>query len=792
MATHSIFGDGPPSGVTTNNGDSAAVNLGTAFQLVEGVSDWAVLGAKVWIPADSNTPTTGLKAHLWAGSNIATATQLATADFATITKGAWNEVQFSGAQVIDPDTKYWMSVYFPGGCYPSKPSVFTSAVQSPTNDVLSGAAATQVTPGNGVYAYGAAGTAPINASTSQTWYGVDVLVADSGGGGRIVVDEVGVTDAVSAIRTGLPATVTFSGSATDTLGATAFDTAVAPVAAGTSAHVATHTMYDNNVVYGSALSQDIRGPVQTVAAAQEIGVTFWLDRPCRGVGAKIWKHPNAAGTIPVTLWTKTGTSLATTTVTWVADAGGYRTITFPTPATLDKDVEYRISYHAANGMYGKSDWVFNAQDILDPPFKVIAVGNGTVGGSCVANGTAHTFPTAYHHANFYIHPTVEWDVELPADAPGYMDQWPNYNPSATFPMGVFYADPPWFEDYCSIGVTTFVGIPTIVAGYREAILATGCDVWASAGENGEGAQYMLSDPELAQHIVGYFLVDEPDLAGTYKKPQYVRDVVSRLRAIDSTRPTMQNFGYGLSKMSGWFFLQIGMTINDAVAEWMEHVEIPDVTSLDHYNLMPPDFQGYEGVWTYPRFITRLKTMTSNKKPIWGYVETTGPIPNNPTPAQVKQATWAQIIAGAQGIVFFDHRFPNVSVTLDFAALLHDPPMRAAVQELCTTVHAMGGALLAGEKGYVTAVTSSNTTAGPMGGTYGVPIHTRSVSDATYRYVLAQAIRPGATTGTITVPSAANKTLTVLNENRTINVGSDGVITESFAADYSFHLYRWTP
>lgn len=795
MAIHSIFGSSPPSGgVVTNNSDTGSVNLATAFHLLSGVSGWAVTGVKFWLPSDSNSQLTGHKAYLWAGSNMNTATLVATADFGTVAKGAWNEVSFSAPEEMDIDTTYWASVYFPNGCYPSKANTFDTTVTSPTTNVLNGAAYNVVTPGNGAFAYGAPGTRTTDGSGNHGWYGVDVLVSDTGGGGRQVVDHVGVTDSVSAVRSGLPTTVHFSGSATDSVGSATSATATVNVGSGTSIHTVKYTMQDNSIIFGSALNPgEFRGPVPTTGGAQEIGTTFWVDRDCRCTGVKIWKHPDAAGSIPVTLWTKDGLTLATTTVTWTADAGGHRTITFPSPVNLSTTQEYRVSYFAANGMHGRNDWFFNAQDTIDPPFTVIAVGNGVVGGSCVG-GSTHSFPATYHHANFYVNPTVEWDTDLPKAAPGYMQQWPNYQPSATFPMAVFYADPPWFEDYCSIGVTTFVGIPIAVAGYREAILASGADVWASAGEQGEGAQYVLSDPELAAHVHGYFLADEPDLAVTYRKPQYIRDTITNLRKIDSTRPTMLNFGFAVARFNGWASLQIGQSINDAAKEWLEHIEMPDVTSLDYYNLMPSNLQGYSGVWTYPKFITRLNTLTSEKKPIWGYVETAtqSDIPGNPEPWQVKAATWAQIIAGAQGIVFFDHRFPGTFVTLDFAALLHDAPMRAAVQELCTTVHGMGAALLGGEKGYLTAATSSNTTAGPMGGTYGVPIHARTVSDSTYRYLLVQAIRPGTTTGTFTVPSAAGKTLTVLNESRTITPNGSGVFTDTFTTDYQFHLYRWVP
>ena len=288
MAIHSIFGTAPPSSVATNNGDSSALNLATAFYVTGGVTDWAVTGARVWIPSDSNTVTTGHKAYLWSGSSMVSATQLATVDFGTITKGAWNEVSFDSALAIDADTRYWISVYFPNGCYASKGNVFDSAVTSGTTAVLLGAAYSTVTPGNGAYAYGVAGIPTDGGSGNHSWYGIDVLVSDSGGGGRAVVDTVGVTDSVSAVRSGLPASVTFTGSATDTLGGTTSTPSTVSVAAGTSSHVVKHTFYDNSSVYGSALDLgQYRGPILVSGAAAEIGITFTLDWACRITGVKM-------------------------------------------------------------------------------------------------------------------------------------------------------------------------------------------------------------------------------------------------------------------------------------------------------------------------------------------------------------------------------------------------------------------------------------------------------------------------------------------------------------------------
>ncbi|HVH54484.1 MAG TPA: hypothetical protein VNA32_10195, partial [Actinomycetota bacterium] len=109
MATYTIFGSGSPSGVTTNNSDTSAVNLATAFYPFGGVTGWTAIGARFWLPSDSSGGTTGYKAYLWSGADWASATQVDTADFTGVTLGAWNSVFFPSAHAITSGSIYWIS-----------------------------------------------------------------------------------------------------------------------------------------------------------------------------------------------------------------------------------------------------------------------------------------------------------------------------------------------------------------------------------------------------------------------------------------------------------------------------------------------------------------------------------------------------------------------------------------------------------------------------------------------------------------------------------------------------------
>jgi hypothetical protein len=105
------------------------------------------------------------------------------------------------------------------------------------------------------------------------------------------------------------------------------------------------------------------------------------------------------------------------------------------------------------------------------------------------------------------------------------------------------------------------------------------------------------------------------------------------------------------------------------------------------------------------------------------------------------------------------------------------------------INALVDALNSPNTNIVTAVTSSNVTSGPLGGTYGVPMHYCTKDDGTHQYLFAMGIRPGSTTATFTIPSWAGQTITVLDESRTVTVDGAGVLTDSFPADYTVHLYQ---
>lgn len=175
MVQHTIFGATAPAAV--QNSDTASVNMATAFYVTSGAT-WTATGIRFWLDAASNAPLTGYVGYLSSGTNATLLTGLASANFTGVAKGQWNTASFATPVALSVGTKYWATIWFPGGCYSATGHVFGSPVQASDGSALYGAGTSEVTPGNGVFAYGAAADMSQSSTYNANWYGVDVIADD--------------------------------------------------------------------------------------------------------------------------------------------------------------------------------------------------------------------------------------------------------------------------------------------------------------------------------------------------------------------------------------------------------------------------------------------------------------------------------------------------------------------------------------------------------------------------------------------------------------------------------------
>jgi hypothetical protein len=264
------------------------------------------------------------------------------------------------------------------------------------------------------------------------------------------------------------------------------------------------------------------------------------------------------------------------------------------------------------------------------------------------------------------------------------------------------------------------------------------------------------------------------------------------RQLDSTRPLW--FGFGRWMLQGQTFAWFP---NAATAEytsnmWRAQATLTDMIGGDDYSI-----NRNAGIWNYGVQTDRLRDITEWRVPVWVTVETCiqpGGV-HQPTLDEIQRAAMLGIVHGARGINWFDHQFATdapdgTHYPQDFQAMLHDPVKKAGLTAFHAFLQSIKDALWAPEANLLTSKTSSNKTAGPVGGVLGVPIDTTTRSVGADRYLLAQAGRPGTTTGTSVAASAASKTITVLGESRTLTANGSGQFTDTFTSDYEYHIYRW--
>jgi hypothetical protein len=177
----------------------------------------------------------------------------------------------------------------------------------------------------------------------------------------------------------------------------------------------------------------------------------------------------------------------------------------------------------------------------------------------------------------------------------------------------------------------------------------------------------------------------------------------------------------------------------------------------------------------------LDAMDGVRRPIWNFVEVAWPFNKTAAqggrailPAEVKAAVWHSIIAGARGIIYFNHSFggPNQS-----QHCLREPAyaaVRAAVKSTNQLVTQLAPVLNAPfADGFVSA--------GPF-------VRTMAKFHHNKYYVFAGSKENEASTPTLSLSGVDSGTATVIGENRTISISS-GRFSDSFADGNAIHIYR---
>ena len=133
--------------------------------------------------------------------------------------------------------------------------------------------------------------------------------------------------------------------------------------------------------------------------ALTVGVKFRSDVAGSVTGVRFYKGSGNTGTHVGSLWSASGSRLATVTFSGET-ASGWQEAKFSTPVSITANTTYVVSYHTTSGYYAVNGGYFNSQSVYSAPLR--ASSTGLVGGNGVFRyGTTNAFPNSTYNGNNY-------------------------------------------------------------------------------------------------------------------------------------------------------------------------------------------------------------------------------------------------------------------------------------------------------------------------------------------------------------------------------------------------------
>jgi hypothetical protein len=363
--------------------------------------------------------------------------------------------------------------------------------------------------------------------------------------------------------------------------------------------------------------------------------------------------------------------------------------------------------------------------------------------------------------------------------PDYYGQFANGLPtdSSYFPLGV------WFE---SVIEQRNVNLDKD-AGLNLYVVLTGNSNLSLVQRNGMKA--ILGWPTSqspVDAIAGWLLADEVDMTqGPGAGYTTLENAVAQLP--DDRRMRYSNYGKGV--MFWETDAQAERFVNDfqqVVSNDIYWFTDPNVSNIAEggrllNNGRPLTLAQTRRASNYGLTVDRMRFLAKGKRPIWNFVEVGWPSSATAAqgsraiqPDEVRAAVWHSIIAGARGIIYFNHSFGGPNPTQH---CLREPAyaaVRATVKSTNQLILQLAPVLNAPfDDGFVTV----NSTVRAMAKYY-----------RGEHYVFAGSKENVASTGAFTLVGKTNGTAAVIGENRTIPI-SNGQFSDSFVDGNAIHIYR---
>ena len=183
---------------------------------------------------------------------------------------------------------------------------------------------------------------------------------------------------------------------------------------------------------------------------------------------------------------------------------------------------------------------------------------------------------------------------------------------------------------------------------------------------------------------------------------------------------------------------------------------------------------------YGAVVARTRSLVSpaGSKPVWALIEVGHPFTEADAPtisgSQIRAAVWHSLIAGARGIIYFNHSFGG----------------------RCTSQHVLREACGAAVRPIVAATNARLRSLAPvlnaptLTSGFGHSRSTRALAKfhAGHFYIIAGSAENARSTSTFAIPCVGNAVVTVLDERRKIRM-TKGRFRDAFATGNAVHLYR---
>lgn len=405
-----LFGGQLP---TAADADASAVELGTAFSPAK---DGTVTSIRFFKGTGNNGTHTG---SLWSS----TGQRLGTVTFANETPSGWQTAKLAQPVPVSAGATYVVSYLAPQGHYSYSPGFFSNPLTS--GDLTAPAA------NNGRYLYGASGGFPIYTYGAANYF-VDVafvpdlpkvtVTAQSPAANATDVPRSSKITATLSAPINAGYTVAVKQGTTAIAGTTALSTdkktltftpgatlpANADVTVTLSGVVSTegailptqtwtfHTETASTNVYSLFTAQTPASPAISDSGAVELGTAFVPSVAGTVTGVSFYKGAGNGGTHVGTLWSSSGTKLATATFSGES-ATGWQTVNFAAPVTVTAGTTYVVSYFAPQGHYAGTSGFF-ANAFTAGPLTARAGNNGLY-----KYGATSGFPTdSWGSTNYFV------------------------------------------------------------------------------------------------------------------------------------------------------------------------------------------------------------------------------------------------------------------------------------------------------------------------------------------------------------------------------------------------------